>query len=70
MLSLFFDLNMEAICSSETSVDTERTKRRYIPEDGTLYTNRVDKVRGISLHTFIMVDLRARHYLTNVYQHS
>jgi hypothetical protein len=28
---------MEAICSSETSVDTLRTSRRYIPEDGTIY---------------------------------
>jgi hypothetical protein len=27
---------MEAICSSEMSVDTQRTARRYIPEDGTL----------------------------------
>jgi hypothetical protein len=27
---------MEEICSSETSVDTQRTTRRYIPEDGTL----------------------------------
>jgi hypothetical protein len=27
---------MEAIYSSETSVDTQRTTRRYIPEDGTL----------------------------------
>jgi hypothetical protein len=27
---------MEAICSSETSVDTQRTTRRYIPEDSTL----------------------------------
>jgi hypothetical protein len=24
---------MKAICSSETSVDTQRTTRRYIPED-------------------------------------
>jgi hypothetical protein len=29
---------MEAICSSETSVDTQRTTRLYIPEDGTLQT--------------------------------
>jgi hypothetical protein len=29
-------LKMEAICSSDTSVDTQRTKRRYIPEDGIL----------------------------------
>jgi hypothetical protein len=26
---------MGAICSSETSVDGQRTTRRYIPEDGT-----------------------------------
>jgi hypothetical protein len=30
-------LKMEAICSSETSVDTQRTTRRYIPEVYTLY---------------------------------
>jgi hypothetical protein len=29
---------MEAICSSKMSVDTQRTTRRYIPEDGTLDT--------------------------------
>jgi hypothetical protein len=28
---------MEAICSSETSVNSQRTARRYIPEDGTIY---------------------------------
>jgi hypothetical protein len=27
---------MEAICSSETSVETQRTAWSYIPEDGTL----------------------------------
>jgi hypothetical protein len=27
---------MEAICSSETSVDFQRTTRRYIPQDSTL----------------------------------
>jgi hypothetical protein len=29
-------LKMEAICSSETSVDTQRTTRRNMPEDDTL----------------------------------
>jgi hypothetical protein len=28
---------MEAICSSETSVSTEQTTQRHIPEDDTLY---------------------------------
>jgi hypothetical protein len=30
------NLKMEATCSSETSVDFQRTARRYIPEDKTL----------------------------------
>jgi hypothetical protein len=30
-------LKMEAICSSETSVNFQRTARRYNPEDNTLY---------------------------------
>jgi hypothetical protein len=29
-------LKMEAICPSETSVETKRTTRRHIPEDDTL----------------------------------
>jgi hypothetical protein len=29
-------VDIEAICSSETSVETERTTRRHIPEDDTL----------------------------------
>jgi hypothetical protein len=29
-------LKMEAICSSETSVETQRTTLRHIPEDDTL----------------------------------
>jgi hypothetical protein len=33
---IFSTLKMEAICSSETSVDIQRTTRRYIPEDDTL----------------------------------
>jgi hypothetical protein len=30
---------MEAICSSETSIDFKRTTRRYIPEDSTTLHN-------------------------------
>jgi hypothetical protein len=33
---IFSTVKIEAICSSETSVDTQRTTRRYDPEDGTL----------------------------------
>jgi hypothetical protein len=34
----FSNLKMEATCSSETSVDSQRTTWRYIPENGTLQT--------------------------------
>jgi hypothetical protein len=30
---------MKAICSSETSIDFQRTTRRYIPEDSTLHNH-------------------------------
>jgi hypothetical protein len=30
---------MEAMCFSETSVDFQRTTRRYIPQDSALRTN-------------------------------
>jgi hypothetical protein len=35
-------LKMEAICSSGTSVDSQRTTRGYIPEDGTLHNHRCE----------------------------
>jgi hypothetical protein len=38
-------LNMQSTCSSEKSVDFQRTKRRYIPEDRTLHNHRC-KVKG------------------------
>jgi hypothetical protein len=37
-------LKMEAICSFETSVDFQRTTRRYIPEDNALRNIFFDKV--------------------------
>jgi hypothetical protein len=36
---------MKAICSSETSVETQQTTRRHIPEDDTLYLNKVYQSR-------------------------
>jgi hypothetical protein len=34
--SYFLTLKLEAICSFETSVEFDRTTRRFIPEDKTL----------------------------------
>jgi hypothetical protein len=39
-------LKMEAICSSETPIETKRTTRRYIPEDGSLYNYRCENLKS------------------------
>jgi hypothetical protein len=39
-------LKMEAICSSEMSVDTQRTTRRYMPEDETLHNHRCENLKS------------------------
>jgi hypothetical protein len=51
---------LEAICSSETSVDTQHTTQRYIPEDGTFNIHRV--CCNSSAHyllTSVTLDLRS-----------
>jgi hypothetical protein len=39
LAKIFFDPEMEAICSSETSVASQQTTRRHIPEDDTLHNH-------------------------------
>jgi hypothetical protein len=43
---------MGAICSSETSVDTQRTRRCYIPEDNTLNNHRCENLKSYSVNVF------------------
>jgi hypothetical protein len=43
-------LKMEEKCSSETSVDTQRTTRRYIPEDDTLHNHRCENLESYTCH--------------------
>jgi hypothetical protein len=52
-------LKIQAICSSETSVDFHRTSRRYIPEDGTLHNHRCENL--ISYRAFINLSYNWRH---------
>jgi hypothetical protein len=40
---------MEAICSSETSVNFQRTTRRYIPEDSTLHNHRCENLKSYNI---------------------
>jgi hypothetical protein len=44
---------MEAVCSSKTSVESQRTTRRYIPEDGTLHNHGCENLKSyIGFHSF------------------
>jgi hypothetical protein len=43
---------MEAICCSETSVDFQRTTRRYIAEDGTLHNHHCGNLKSYILEGF------------------
>jgi hypothetical protein len=40
---------MEAICFSETSVETQRTARRHIPEDDTLHNHRCENLKSYKI---------------------
>jgi hypothetical protein len=43
--SAYSIMKLEAIYSSETSIDFERTTRRYIPEDMTLHNHRCENLQ-------------------------
>jgi hypothetical protein len=43
---------MERICSSETTVEFQRTTRRYIPEDSTLHNHRCENLKS-NIYKFI-----------------
>jgi hypothetical protein len=50
-LALFFgpELKIKAVSSSETSVDVQRTTRRYIPGHRTLHNHRCENLKSSSL---------------------
>jgi hypothetical protein len=41
---------METICSSEMSVDTQRTTRRHIPEDDNLHNHRCENLKSYTVN--------------------
>jgi hypothetical protein len=52
---------MEA-CPSETSVDTQRTTRRYIPEDRTLHNHRCENRKSyITIPCFSTIETVRYH---------
>jgi hypothetical protein len=71
-------LKMEAISSSETSVETQRTTRRHIPEDDTLHiticlnTNRMQNIKirieqtRNACRVFVARNLEEREHLVDL----
>jgi hypothetical protein len=47
-------LKMEAICSSETSVGTQQTTGRHVPEDDTLHNNRCANLKSYIFSVYFM----------------
>jgi hypothetical protein len=43
---IFSTLKMEAICLSETSVETQRTTRRHVPEENTLHNHHCGNLKS------------------------
>jgi hypothetical protein len=50
-------LKMEAISSSETSVEPQRTTRRHIPEDDTLQNHRCENLKFYMIREVIKWNL-------------
>jgi hypothetical protein len=46
----FFTLKMEAIYSSETSVDSQRPSRRYIPKYGTIHNHLFENLKSYKVN--------------------
>jgi hypothetical protein len=52
---IFSTLKMEAICSSEMSVDIQRTTRRHIPEDDTLHNHLCENLKSQIIRLFFVL---------------
>jgi hypothetical protein len=59
---IFSTLKLEAICFSESSVDTQQTRRCYIPEDGIIQTvHYLSEFKEAGVHT-LMIKTVCLHY--------
>jgi hypothetical protein len=53
---------METIGSSETSVATQRTTRRHIPEDDTLHNHRCENLKSYTIVLqFVLMERKAKY---------
>jgi hypothetical protein len=60
--SAYSSLKMEPICSFETSVDFQRTTRRYIPEVSTLHNHCCESFKPHNLMFFCNIKKISRFY--------
>jgi hypothetical protein len=58
-------LKMEAICSSETLVETQRTTRFHIPEDDTIHNHRCENIKSYILKNMFMCSSRSSEVIIN-----
>jgi hypothetical protein len=56
--SAYSSLRMKTICSFETSVDFQRTTRRYTPEDSTLHNQSCENLKSYIVTNKIIQQIR------------
>jgi hypothetical protein len=59
-ISSAISLMMEAVCTYETSVYFNETKRRYTPEDYTIHTRRCENMKYYMLSKLLAVSSRTQ----------
>jgi hypothetical protein len=67
-LVYFLTLKMEATCSFETSVDVQRTTRRYIQEDITLHDHCYENLELYRYKDYLFQDVTLQDNLVDSYQ--
>jgi hypothetical protein len=69
LLKISSTLKMEAICSSETSVASQQTTQRHIPEDVTIQLKRILKlgIMNYVSHILSFINKKDAEYLMEVY---
>jgi hypothetical protein len=58
---------MESICSSETSVDSQRTTQRYVPEGSALHNHRCENLKSYKLIVSLVFCIYLRYRLTSTF---
>jgi hypothetical protein len=57
---------MEAICSSETSVDFQRTTRRYVSEGSTLHNHRCENLKSYTVEISEYIFIFTFNFTVNI----